>query len=123
MNTRANMRYGLICGVSIVLLGGLGAPANAASCAVQIDQVQTQLDAALAQHAKTAPYAVESKAAKLNHQPTPGTIARAEDKTGAWAGGEKAVAALGRARDANTAGKSADCFKALHEAKRAIATK
>jgi hypothetical protein len=115
------MRHGLICGAGAAFL--LAAPANAASCAVQIDQVQTQLDAALAQHAKTAPFAVESKSATLNRQPTPGSIARAEDKIGAWDGGDKAVAALGRARDAQAAGKSADCFKALHEAKDAIATK
>lgn len=121
MNTRTN-RHGLICGAGIVLLAGLGVPANAASCAVQIDQVQARLDAALAQHAKTAPYAVESKSATLNRQPTPGSIARAEDKIGAWAGGDKAVAALGRARDAQTAGKTSECFKALREAKKAIAT-
>ncbi len=120
MTTGRSMRHGLICGVGVALL--LAAPANAASCAVQIDQVQTQLDAALAQHAKTAPYAPESKAATLSHQPTPGSIARAEDKIGAWAGGDKAVAALGRAREAQAAGKSADCFKALGEAKDAIAT-
>lgn len=123
MMTRRNVRHGLICAAGIALVLDLTASAHAASCAVQIDQVQTQLDAALAQHAKTAPYAVESKSATLDHQPTPGSIARAEDKTGAWPDGDKAVAALKQARDAQAAGKSADCFKALHEAKAAIASK
>ncbi|MBX9710844.1 MAG: hypothetical protein K2X60_07415 [Xanthobacteraceae bacterium] len=120
MRTKQNVRYGLICGIGIALLAG--APANAASCAVQIDQVQAQLDAALAQHAKTAPYAVESKSATLSRQPTPGSIARAEEKTGAWSDGDKAVAALGRARDAQAAGQTSACFAALREAKRAIAS-
>ncbi len=123
MRTRQNVRYGLICAASIALVLDLTASAHAASCAVQIDQVQAKLDAALAQHAKAAPYAVESKSATLNHQPTPGTIARAEDKIGTWSGGDKAVAALGRAREAQTAGKTSACFKALREAKDAIATK
>ena len=122
MNTKASIRHGLICSVSIVMLAGLNATANAASCAVQIDQVQVKLDAALAQHAKTSPYAVESKSATLSRQPTPGSIARAEDKSGAWPGGDKAVAALGRAREAQAAGKTSACFKALREAERAIAT-
>lgn len=121
MTTRTRMRYGPICGVSIMLLAGFGAPVHAASCAVQIDQVQAKLDAALAQHAKTAPYAVESKSATLSRQPTPGSIARAEEKTGVWSGGDKAVAALASARAAQAAGKTPACFKALREAKRAIA--
>ncbi len=120
---RINIRYGLICGVGIVLLAGLGASANAASCAVQIDQVQAKLDAALAQHAKNAQYAVESKSATLSRQPTPGSIARAEDKIGAWPGGDLAVAALGRAREAQTTGRVAACFKALRQAERAISGK
>ncbi|RTL51853.1 MAG: hypothetical protein EKK40_10110 [Bradyrhizobiaceae bacterium] len=119
MTSGRSVHFGLICGVGFLLLAGT--PANAASCAVQIDQVQGQLDAALARHAKSAPYAVESKAAKLDHQPTPGTIAREEDKLGAWDGGEKAVKALARARDAQATGNSSDCFKALRAAKRAIA--
>lgn len=123
MREKQNMRYGLISGVSVLLLAGLTASADAASCAVQIDQVQTQLDAALARHAKSAPYAPESKSATLSHQPTPGSIARAEDKIGAWSGGDMAVAALKRAREAEVAGKSAECFKALGEAKNAIANK
>ncbi len=123
MTTKTKMRSGLICGIGIVLLSGVAIPAYAASCAVQIDQVQAQLDAALAQHAKTAPFAAESKSATLSHQPTPGSIARTEDKIGAWSGGDKAVAALGRARDAQAAGDTAACFKALRKAKRAISSK
>ncbi len=123
MKTKRNVRYALICAASIALVLDLTASAHAASCAVQIDQVQAQLDKALAHHAKTAPYAVESKAAKLDHQPTPGTIARSEDKIGAWSGGEKAVAALGRAREAQAAGHTSACFVALREARHAIASK
>ncbi|HEY0234496.1 MAG TPA: hypothetical protein VGC86_05500 [Afipia sp.] len=122
MKTTRNIQLGLIRGVGIVLLSGWGVSAHAASCAVQIDQVQAKLDAALAQHAKTAPYAVESKSATLSRQPTPGSIARAEDKIGAWSGGDKAVAALGRAREAQAAGKTSACFTALREAKRAISS-
>lgn len=116
--TAQNAGYGLIC-VCIAML--TCAPANAASCAVQIDQVQGQLDAALAQHAQTAPFAVESKSATLSRQPTPGSIARSEDKIGAWAGGEKAAAALRRAREAQAAGRSSACFAELRKARRAIA--
>lgn len=122
MRTGQNMRYGLICAASIMLVLDLTASAHAASCAVQIDQIQAKLDAALAQHAKTTPFAAESKSATLSRQPTPGSIARAEDKIGAWSGGDKAVAALGRAREAQAAGKTSACFTALREAKRAIST-
>lgn len=119
MKTRTGQTagYGLIC-ICVAMLACT--QAQAASCAVQIDQVQAKLDAALAKHAKTGPYAVESKSATLSRQPTPGSIARAEDKIDAWAGGDKAVAALGRAREAQAGGNNSACFKALRDAKRAI---
>jgi hypothetical protein len=75
---------------------------------------------ALAQHAAAAPFAPESNSAKLGHQPTLSTIARAEGKFDDWPNGSEAVAALRRARLANKRGDSEGCLDALREARIAI---
>jgi hypothetical protein len=101
---------------------GVSAPALAESCAGDIDQVQSQVDAALAQHAETAPFAPETSFATLGHQPTPATVARAEAGLEHWAGGDEAVTALTRARDADAAGSASQCLADVQAARRALRT-
>ena len=93
---------------------------SAASCSAAIDRTQIAVDAALVQHSSAVPSAPESTSAKLSHQPTPATIAAAENEYGGWANGVKAIAALRRARTADAAGDASTCFAELHAARSAI---
>ncbi len=95
--------------------------AYATSCAADLDRTQIAIDAALVQHANAVPSAPESTFAKLNRQPTPATIARAESEYGGWLNGSKAIAALKRARAADAAGDAKTCFSEFRAARRPIA--
>lgn len=90
------------------------------ACSADLSRTSRAVDKALNQHASTAPYAPESTFAKLNHQPTPSTIARAERRYDNWPNGSEAVAAVQRARQANKAGDIQGCLDALREARMAI---
>jgi hypothetical protein len=63
---------------------------------------------------------VKVPGALLHRQPTPGSIARAEEILGEGSGGVQAVAALARAREADRAGDRKFCEQALAEARQAI---
>jgi hypothetical protein len=108
--------------IVVLAVTGLFSPAmaHAESCGKGIDRVQAAVDAAIARHAGSGPFTRESTFAKLGHQPTPATVARAEDGGAGWIGGEKAVAALARARDAHRAGDSRTCVSELRAARRAL---
>ncbi|MBZ6078784.1 hypothetical protein [Microvirga puerhi] len=93
----------------------------AGPCATAIDRVQAQLDARIDATAGVGPAARESSGALLHHQPTPGSIAGAEQKLGEGKSLEVAVASLSRAREADKAGNKEACDQALAEAQRAIA--
>jgi hypothetical protein len=99
----------------------LPSPASATSCGPYLDRTQIAIDAALVKHANAVPSAPESVFAKLSHQPTPATIARAESEYGGWANGANAIAALKRARAADSAGDAKTCFLELRAARRAVA--
>jgi hypothetical protein len=90
------------------------------SCSAEMRRTRIAVNKALAQHAAAAPYAPESKFAKLGHQPTASTVARAESKFDDWPNGSEAVAALQRARQANRQGDSEGCLDALREARIAL---
>jgi hypothetical protein len=90
------------------------------ACSADLSRTSRAVDKALDRYASTAPYAPESKAAKLNHQPTPSSIARAERRFDDWPNGSEAVAAVQRARQANKAGDIQGCLDALREARMAI---
>lgn len=96
-------------------------PALADTCRGEINAVQSQLDAALAQHAEAGPFAPETSFATLGHQPTPATVARAEASLRHWSGGDEAVAALDRAREAAAEGNIGRCFAELQATRQAIA--
>jgi hypothetical protein len=108
-----------------LILGGAlflscAAAANAGPCAVQIDAVQMLVDAKADAVAGAGRTGNESTAALLHRQPTPGSIGRAEEALGEGASVEKALAALGRARETDAAGNADACQQALAEALRAI---
>ena len=95
-------------------------PGEAGPCTAEIDQLQAQLDARLEATAAAGPYGRESLGADLGHQPTPGSIARAEERLGEGGDLGKALAILQRARDLDQAGDRAACQQALAEARRAM---
>jgi hypothetical protein len=96
------------------------AAAGKSACSADLRRTSRAVDKALDQHASTSPYAPESKAAKLGHQPTPATIAQAEHRFDNWPNGSEAVAAVRRARQASKAGDIQGCLDALREARMAI---
>src|ERR687885_2274920 len=106
--------------LSTVALATLIHPGEAGPCTAEIDQLQTQLDARLEATAAAGPYGRESLGADLGHQPTPGSIARAEERLGEGGDLDKALTILQRARDLDQAGDKAACQQALAEARRAM---
>jgi hypothetical protein len=108
-----------------LLLGAVGLVAptttsHAGPCTIQIEAVQAQVDARAAAIAGAGPVASESTAARLHREPTPGSIARAEESLGEGASITKALSALERAREADRGGNEGSCEQALAEARRAI---
>jgi hypothetical protein len=89
-------------------------------CTIQIEAVQAQVDARAAAIAGAGPVAREGTAALLHREPTPGSIARAEENLGEVATVTKALSALERAREADRGGNDENCEQALAEARRAI---
>jgi len=95
--------------------------AYAGPCAADIDRVQAQADASIdatAGHGRTGP---ESTAATDHREPTPESIARAEQRLDGATAGQTALAALAQARRADAAGDVAACEKALGAARKALA--
>lgn len=99
----------------------LACPALAGPCSQEIDRLQIAVDARIEAIAAAGPAGRESTAATLNHQPTPSSIAAAEEALGDGTQMVDAVAALKRAREADRAGDKTACEQALAEAGRAIA--
>jgi hypothetical protein len=94
----------------------------AGPCSSEIDRVQARVDAKLEATARSGPAAPESSAALLHRQPTPGSIAAAEDRLGEMSSATVAAiaAAMARAREADRAGDQSTCEQALADAQRAI---
>ena len=98
----------------------LTAPALAGPCSRAINRAQIQVDAKIAATAKAGKVAPESRAARLHHQPTPDSIAAAEGRLDEGTGGEAALAALARAREADRNNDGPACARALAEVRREI---
>jgi hypothetical protein len=96
-------------------------PALAGPCTEEISRVQAVVDARIEAIAGAGASAPESGAARLHRQPTPGSIAAAEQSLGEGKGEREALAALARARTADAAGDKAACDRALAEARQAFA--
>jgi hypothetical protein len=114
--------FHFLAAVSLVAASAFlpAAAAGKSACSADLRRTSRAVDRALDQHASTSQYAPESRAAKLSHQPTPATIARAEHRFDNWPNGSEAVAAVKRARQANKAGDIQGCLDALREARMAI---
>ena len=103
-------------------LAVFASPSYAGPCTDRIYQsdlaVEKLLDAAIANGAP----APQSSFATMHRQPTPGTVASAEQKTGALSSAqvEAITEKLDAARDADNKGDGATCEKALNEADRML---
>jgi hypothetical protein len=95
----------------------------AGPCSDQIDAMQARIDAALEIKAAAGPTGKEGVPAGMSVQPTPRSIAAAEEKLGDISA--QTVAAVGegmaRARAADAAGDASACEKALADVRRVIA--
>ncbi len=98
----------------------LAQPSLAGPCIQDIDRMQAQVDARIDAVAGSGPAGAESNAARLHREPTPGSIARAEEKLDEGRPEETALAALTRARAADAAGDRAACDAALAKARQAL---
>jgi hypothetical protein len=95
---------------------------HAGPCAADIDRMQARVDARLEGIAAAGPSGRESVAATMNRQPTPGSIAAAEERLGDLP--PQAMAAvqqsMTRARAADDANDKAACEQALADVQRAL---
>ena len=97
--------------LAAALLAAQAVAVQAGPCTAQIDQVERQVRSMPA-GAATGPSGQQTVGAQLHHQPTPGSVQNAEAKAQA-----DSMAAIQRARNADAAGDTAACAKALTDAK------
>lgn len=95
-------------------------PSRAGPCTSEIARMQAEVDAKIEAIAAAGPTAKESVAATRHDQPTPGSLADAEQKLGEGSGMVDAVAALKRAREADNANDKSACDEALAEVRRLL---
>ena len=106
-------------GAAAVVLSTL--PSHASPCARHIDRVWVEVGAKIQARIGAGPTALQSTMAMLHRQPTPSSIAAAEEKLGErWQSVETAATALARAREADRANDSSACEQAIVDAQRAI---
>lgn len=114
-----NSRVGIF-GAIILLLST--AASYAGPCADAIDAMQARIDAKLEAKAAAGPSGKEGVPAGMSVQPTPRSIAAAEEKLGDISA--QTVAAVGqgmaRARAADAAGDASACEKALADVQRVV---
>jgi hypothetical protein len=92
-------------------------PSHAGSCSSDVARIQDRVDRYLEAKAAAGPRAVEGVTALMHRQPTPASIAAAEEKLGeldARTFGPIAEA-MSRARAADRAGDASACEQALTE--------
>lgn len=95
---------------------------SAGPCSSDIARMQARLDARLGAAAARGPSAPESAGALAHRQPTPGSIASAEQRLGEISPekGKIIREAMARARAADQAGNTMACEQALEEVERTI---
>jgi hypothetical protein len=100
----------------------IAAPANAGPCTDRIYQADMTVERLLDAAAANGKPAAQSTFATLHRQPTPGTVASAEEKAGDLASSqvEAITKKLDAARDADDEGDRDACEKALDEAERML---
>ena len=107
-----------VLGAAALALSGV--PTLAGPCTAEIDRAQAQVDARIAAKAQAGPTAAESPGALLHRQPTPGSIASAEQRLGEGIRPEEALAMLARARSADNANDAPACTQALADVSRLL---
>ncbi len=123
--TRPQQAKAITCrllALSAATLAATTMACSAGACSPEIERMQARLNARLEAAASAGLSAPQSSDALLHHQPTPGSIARAEIKLGELSP-EKAKLireALARAREADQTGDKAACAQALAEVQRII---
>jgi hypothetical protein len=96
-------------------------PSYAGPCGQDIDRAWIQIDAKIQARIAAGRSAPQSVIALLHHQPTPSSIAAAEQTVGeGWLPMEAAVMALARAREADRADDRSACEQALAQMQRLI---
>lgn len=119
-------KYSAALALSLAVTSLLPAPlviaaTKGGSCSSAADAIEAELNRVLSQHARTEPASAESLFALRGYQPTPATIAAAEQRASGWKGGEQVVRALERARVADAQGRPRQCSAELRRAKRLLA--
>ena len=96
--------------------------AYAGPCSPEIDSIQTRVDAGLEAKAAAGPSAKQSTDALAHRQPTPSSIASAEERLRELSAQRAATVkqALARARAADSAGDKNACEEAVAEVQRLI---
>jgi hypothetical protein len=92
----------------------------AGPCSTEIDRMQARVDAMIEAVAAAGATGRESTAATMHRQPTPESIAAAEQKLGDGARGDRALAAMAQARAADRAGDKSGCERALADVQRIL---
>jgi hypothetical protein len=92
----------------------------AGPCTQEIDRMQARVDAMIDTAVGAGSMARESTAATMHRQPTPGSIAGAEEKLDKGKRAERALAAMTQARTADAANDKSACQRALEDVERAI---
>jgi hypothetical protein len=96
-------------------------PGRAGPCSPDIDRAWNQVADTIQARIRAGRSAPQSMTALLHHQPTPASIAAAEEQVGErWLPMETAVAALTRARAAERARDQGACEQALGDAQRVL---
>ena len=114
------VRNALAPAVSAVAL--IAAPAHADPCADRINAANLAVEKLLDAAAAKAKPAAESSFATMHRQPTPGTVASAEEKQGELSSDEVVAitSKLDAARDADNRGDGPACEKAMNEVDRML---
>jgi len=109
----------VVAAAALALVAG---PAHAGPCTDRIYRADLAVENILDAAASNGKPAAQSTFATMHRQPTPATVASAEQKTGALSSAqvEAITAKLDAARDADDKGDSAACEKALNEVDRML---
>ena len=109
--------------LSAAAVAALTSSSFAGPCSLEIDRLQTRIQAMLAAEAAVGPSERESTSALLHRQPTPGSIAAAEERLREVSATRARVfsEALARSRAADRAGDKKTCEQALADVLRTIA--
>jgi hypothetical protein len=108
--------------LTAAVLAGSIILACAGVCSDAVESMQARVDARLDAIAGAGRAAPESAGALMHRQPTPNSVAAAEEKLGELSPEKIGTlrAAMARARDADAAGDKAACERALAEAQALI---